>query len=83
MERGALVAAGAVVSPGTVVPSGELWGGAPAKKLRALKPEERRYLEALPPKCVRPGGGCCDHQQQSALPVVSVVTSVCSVRPVG
>ncbi len=42
-----MVAAGAVVLPGTVVPSGELWGGVPAAKLRAMKPEERSYLPSL------------------------------------
>lgn len=32
----AMVAAGALVIPGKEVPSGELWGGRPAKKLRDL-----------------------------------------------
>ncbi len=43
-----MVAAGAVVAAGTTVPSGELWGGNPARKLRDLKPEERTYIEKLP-----------------------------------
>jgi hypothetical protein len=40
VESNSMLEAGAVVTPGTVVPSGELWGGAPAKKIRALTPEE-------------------------------------------
>jgi carbonic anhydrase/acetyltransferase-like protein (isoleucine patch superfamily) len=43
-----MVAAGAVVAAGTTVPSGELWAGSPAKRLRDLKPEEKYYLEELP-----------------------------------
>lgn len=35
-----IIEAGAVVTPGTKVPSGELWAGAPAKKVRALTSEE-------------------------------------------
>ncbi len=38
------MAAGAVVSPGRTVPSGEVWAGAPAKRLRALEPEEAGFL---------------------------------------
>lgn len=52
VEPGAMVAAGAVVPEGATVPSGELWGGNPARKLRAMKPEEARYVEALPGKYV-------------------------------
>ena len=40
VETDAMVAAGAVVTPNKVVKSGELWGGAPAKKMRDMKPEE-------------------------------------------
>ena len=36
----AMVAAGALVTPGKVVPTGELWSGSPAKKFRDLKPDE-------------------------------------------
>lgn len=43
-----MIAAGAVVGPGSTVPSGELWAGNPAKKLRELKPEEQEYLNTLP-----------------------------------
>lgn len=44
VETRAMVAAGAAVPAGAVVPSGELWGGVPSKKLRALKPEEASFL---------------------------------------
>lgn len=43
-----MIAAGAVVEAGTVVASGELWAGNPAKRVRELKQEERDYLESLP-----------------------------------
>jgi len=36
VESGALVAAGALVTPGKRVKAGELWAGAPARKLRDL-----------------------------------------------
>ncbi len=39
VETGALVAAGALVMEGTRVPSGEVWGGAPARKLKDMRPE--------------------------------------------
>jgi carbonic anhydrase/acetyltransferase-like protein (isoleucine patch superfamily) len=38
------VAAGAVVPKGTVIESGELWAGVPARKLRDLTPKEREKL---------------------------------------
>jgi carbonic anhydrase/acetyltransferase-like protein (isoleucine patch superfamily) len=61
VERDAMVAAGALVTPGKRVPSGELWAGRPAKKMRDLTDDEiaanrhsadyyadvaRRYLQA-------------------------------------
>lgn len=48
VEKGAIVAAGAVVEDGTHIPSGEVWGGNPATKIRSLKPEEAEYLKTLP-----------------------------------
>ena len=36
VERHAMVAAGALVTPGKRVPTGELWAGNPAKKMRDL-----------------------------------------------
>lgn len=39
-----IVAAGSYIEENVEVPSGEVWAGNPAKKLRDLKPEERDYL---------------------------------------
>ncbi|MGQ0663065.1 MAG: gamma carbonic anhydrase family protein [Pseudomonadota bacterium] len=44
VEEGAVVAAGAVVAPGKRVRRGEMWGGCPAKPLRAVKPEELQFI---------------------------------------
>jgi|SRR5690606_22198772 carbonic anhydrase/acetyltransferase-like protein (isoleucine patch superfamily) len=44
VESGAQVAAGALLTPGKRVPSGELWGGRPAKLLRPLSEEEKANL---------------------------------------
>ena len=44
VERGSMVAAAAVVMPGTTIPAGEIWGGNPARHLRTLKPEESKFL---------------------------------------
>lgn len=40
VESNSIVAPAAIVTPGTTVKSGELWGGSPAKKVRALSEEE-------------------------------------------
>ena len=40
----AMVAAGALVTPGKRVPSGQLWGGAPARYMRDLTEEEKVYI---------------------------------------
>lgn len=39
-----MVAAGAVVTPGKTVPSGEVWAGNPAKLLRKLEEEETGFI---------------------------------------
>jgi len=44
VEGGAMVAAGAVVTPRKRVPAGQLWAGTPARFARALKPEEIAYM---------------------------------------
>lgn len=44
VEKNAMVAAGAVVTPGTRVPSGQIWAGNPAKFLRALSKEEVAFI---------------------------------------
>jgi len=53
VETGAWVAAGAVVTPGKRVKSGELWAGTPARMLRAVTPEEKQYMERLPESYAR------------------------------
>jgi hypothetical protein len=40
------VDAGAVVAPGTIIPAGSLWTGAPARQLRMLTPDEMSYLRS-------------------------------------
>ena len=44
VQAGSFVAAGALVAPGKTVPSGELWGGSPARKLRDLREADREYM---------------------------------------
>ena len=44
IEGGAMVAAGALVTPRKRVPASELWAGVPAKLLRALSAEEAAYI---------------------------------------
>ena len=44
VEGGAMVAAGALITPRKRVPAGELWAGVPAKLLRALSDEEAAYI---------------------------------------
>jgi carbonic anhydrase/acetyltransferase-like protein (isoleucine patch superfamily) len=45
VQSGAMIAAGALVTPRKVVPSGELWGGSPAKFMRKLSDDERAYMK--------------------------------------
>jgi gamma-carbonic anhydrase len=45
VEQNAMVAAGALVSPGRRVPSGELWAGTPARFRRKLGPEDERQFD--------------------------------------
>jgi len=44
VEPGAMVAAGAVVPPKKTVPTGQLWGGNPARYMRDLTEEEKAFL---------------------------------------
>lgn len=41
VEPGAMVAAGATLTPGKVVPSGELWAGIPARRVRDLNEADK------------------------------------------
>ena len=45
VETGSVVAAGAVVAPGKRVKSGEVWAGCPAKLIRAMRPEDLKYID--------------------------------------
>ncbi len=45
IEEQAMVAAGAVVTPRKIVPSGQLWGGNPARYMRDLTKEEIAFFE--------------------------------------
>ena len=44
VEEGAMVAAGALVTPRKRVPSGQLWAGSPAKLMRELNTDELEYM---------------------------------------
>lgn len=44
VEPSSIVAAGALLTPKTVVKSGEVWAGSPAKFLRKLSPEEQDFV---------------------------------------
>lgn len=46
VESGALVAAGALVVEGTRILRGEVWGGAPARRLRAMRDGELADMRA-------------------------------------
>ncbi len=48
VESGAMVAAGALVTPRKRVPAGQLWAGSPAKYLRDLTPEEKQMMHESP-----------------------------------
>ncbi len=45
VETGSVVAAGSVVPPGKRVKSGEVWAGCPAKPIRAVRPEDLKYID--------------------------------------
>lgn len=42
-----ILAAGSVVIPGTIIPSGKLWRGLPAKEIRDLNEGEMEWIEDL------------------------------------
>ena len=45
IERGAMVAAGALVTPGKIVKTNEVWAGRPAKKLRDINEGDLEFFE--------------------------------------
>ena len=44
VEEGAMVAAGALVTPGKRIPKGQLWGGRPAKFMRELRDDDYAHM---------------------------------------
>lgn len=52
VESYGMVAAGALIAPGKIVKSGELWVGRPAKPVRELTQEERDYIDWSAPHYV-------------------------------
>jgi carbonic anhydrase/acetyltransferase-like protein (isoleucine patch superfamily) len=44
VKSGAMVAAGSLVTPGKVIPSGQLWGGQPARFMRDMTEKEKLFL---------------------------------------
>ncbi|MFA6310141.1 MAG: gamma carbonic anhydrase family protein [Sterolibacterium sp.] len=49
IETGAIVAAGATVTPGKRIQSGEVWAGCPAKKIGEVSDAQRLILDSTPP----------------------------------
>lgn len=48
VEGGGMLAAGALLTPGKTVPSGELWGGRPAALMREITKEHQAQLSRTP-----------------------------------
>lgn len=46
VEKGAMVAAGALVGPRKRIPAGQLWAGTPARFVRDLKPAEAEEIKS-------------------------------------
>jgi gamma-carbonic anhydrase len=55
VESGAMVAAGGLVTPRKRVPKGELWGGAPARKLRDISEDEIAWFHETVERYVQLG----------------------------
>lgn len=76
VEEKAMVAAGAMVTPNKRVPSGELWAGRPAKKMRDLTDDEiknltlsaERYIEFGRAYRLGEAGGPYNHLNPRPLP---------------
>jgi len=48
VEGGAMLAAGALLTPGKTVPAGEVWSGRPASLMREISPEHAALLARTP-----------------------------------
>jgi gamma-carbonic anhydrase len=53
VEKRAFIAAGALVTPGKIVPSGQLWAGRPAKYVRDLNADDYKLMDWSGPHYVR------------------------------
>lgn len=53
VESNGMLAAGALLTPGKVVPGGQLWAGRPAKYMRDLTQEELDYIQWSAPHYVK------------------------------
>jgi carbonic anhydrase/acetyltransferase-like protein (isoleucine patch superfamily) len=53
IESDSVLAAGGVLTPGKRIPAGELWAGAPARKLRDLTESDRAYFSLNAPAYVQ------------------------------
>lgn len=53
VEDDAMVAAGALVTPGKRIPSGQLWGGAPARYMRDLSAKDLAFIKLSSERYVR------------------------------
>lgn len=65
VESGAMVAAGALVTPGKRIPSGQIWGGSPAKHIRDLTEKDRRFFDWTAPHYVKLGAEYRKRQKRS------------------
>lgn len=53
VERGAFVAAGALVTPQKRIPAGELWAGQPARLVRKVSEKDQAIMDYTQPNYVR------------------------------
>ena len=45
VQKGAMLAAGALLTPGKIIPAGEVWAGRPAKKLRNVSARDLEFMQ--------------------------------------
>lgn len=52
IESNAMVAAGGLLTPRKTIPSGELWAGSPAKKMRDINDQDKKMMDWTAPHYV-------------------------------
>lgn len=57
MEKHSMLAAGSLLTPGKIVPSGQLWGGSPARYMRDLTDQEILFFKKSSDNYVRAAQG--------------------------